>query len=237
MTTATPTPLTASDPTVEPSAEVEPGTGLRRRASAFAAFGAAGIGLAGFLTCNWENSTGAAAYLQSLTAKPTQSMVSMLLLHYGYLLFLPVAFALARLARQGSPRLAAIGLVLSVIGSGLSGFLVTDAYDLSIGQNLPIETAVKVSEGVSTLAGLGMGLPTAMGAILGLVFSCVSMWRARWVSLLPAMLMLAGWGLSFGAHDLLRASSGFALVALALVAIGVRILRMTDREFADGRRS
>ena len=75
------------------------------------------------------------------------------------------------------------------------------------------------------------------GAILGLVFLFVAMWRARWVSVLPAVLMFGGWALSFGAHDLLRASSGYALIALAFVAIGVRIIRMTDREFADGQRS
>ena len=236
MSTATPV-LTSSDPTGEPPGGIEPGTRTRRLGSATAAFGAAGLGLAGFLSCNWEQSAGTAAYLQSLTAKPTQSMISMTLLHYGYLLFVPLAFVLARLSRQCSPWLAAIGLVLSVLGSGLSGFLVTDAYDLSIGQNLPIEMAVKVSEGVSAIAGLAMGLPTALGAITGLVVLMAAMWRARWISLAPAVLMLAGWGLSFGAHTLLRAGSGYALVALALVAVGVRIARMTDREFADGRRS
>src|SRR5262245_8966237 len=109
---------------------VEPGTRLRRRASAIAAFGAAGLGLAGFLSCNWENAAGQTAYLQSLIDAPTQSMISMVLLHYGYLLFVPLAFVLARLARRGSPWLAGIGLVLSILGAGLSGFLVTDAYDL-----------------------------------------------------------------------------------------------------------
>jgi hypothetical protein len=237
MSSLTSASTTIADSAVEPVADLESGAGVRRYATAFAAFGAGAVGLAGFLTCNWEEGPGTAAYLQSLIDKPTQSMISMVLLHYGYLLFVPVAFVLARLSRRGSPRLAAIGLVLSVLGSGLSGFLVTDAYDLSIGQHLPMDTAVRVSEGVSPSAGLAMMLPTVLGAILGLIVLFVAMWRARWVSLLPAVLMLAGWGLGFGAHDLLRAGSGYALVALAFAAIGVRIMRMSNREFADGQQS
>jgi hypothetical protein len=237
MSSITSAPSTATDPAVEPVTALEPGTGLRRHASANAAFGAGAVGLAGMLTCNWEEGPGTATYLQSLIDRPTQSMISMVLLHYGYLLFVPVAFVLARLSRRRSPRLAAIGLVLCVLGSGLSGFLVTDAYDLSIGQHLPMDTAVRVSEGVSPSAGLAMMVPTVFGAILGLVVLMVAMCRARWVSLLPAVLMLAGWVLGFGAHDLLRAGTGYGLVAMAFAAIGVRILRMSNREFADGRRS
>jgi hypothetical protein len=226
-----------TSPSTGVATEPERGTRLRRRASAFAAFGAAGLGLAGFLSCNWENTPGTAAYLESLIAKPTQSMISMVLLHYGYLCFVPVAFVLSRLARRRAPVLAAIGLVLSVLGSGLSGFLVTDAYDLSIGQNLPMDSAVKVSEGVSAVAGAGMGLPTVLGSVIGLVLLLVAMWRARWLSPVPAILMLGGWVLSFGAHTLLRSGSGYALVALAFVAVGARILKMTDREFATAEKS
>lgn len=232
-----PTLVFTSPSHAESAPEPERGSRLRRRASALAAFGAAGLGLAGFLSCNWENTPGTAAYLESLVAKPTQSMISMTLLHYGYLCFVPVAVVLSRLARRRAPVLAAIGLVLSVLGSGLSGFLVTDAYDLSIGQNLPIDSAVKVSEGVSAVAGVGMGLPTVLGSIIGLVLLLLAMWRARWLSLVPAIVMLAGWVLSFGAHTLLRSGSGYALVALAFVAVGARILKMTDLEFATAEKS
>jgi hypothetical protein len=226
-----------SQTVVAEDAAIEPGTRLRRRASAFAACGAAGIGLAGFLSCNWENGAGETAYLQSLIDAPTQSMVSMVLLHYGYLLFVPLAFVLARLSRRGSPWLAGIGLVLSILGSGLSGFLVTDAYDLSIASHLPMETAVKVSEGASGWASVAIAMPTVFGAILGLVVLLAAMWRSRWLTPLPALIMLAGWVISFGAHSLVRAGSGYALVAAALVAVGVRIWQMTDREFATGQRA
>jgi hypothetical protein len=213
---------------------VERGTALRRRASGLAAIGAGTITLAGFLTCPWENSSGESAYLESLLRDPRMAMISMVLLHYGYLLFVPVMFVLGRLARRRAPRLAAVGVVLGVLGAGLSGLLVTDAYDLAIAQHLPMGTALQVEAGISPGGMLAIALPTVFGTILGLVILSAAMWRARWVSWLPFAAMLAGWVLSFGAHDLIRAGSGAALVAIALVVLGVRILRASDTEFAGG---
>jgi hypothetical protein len=138
---------------------------------------------------------GTATYLQFLTARPTQSMISMALLHYGYLLFMPVTscrgstrparFTTARRHRSGAehPRLRSLGL------PGYRRLRPEHREEPAH------ETAVKVSEGVSAVAGVGMGLPTALGAILGLVVLTVAMSRARWVSVVPAVLMLAGWAL------------------------------------------
>ena len=52
----------------------------------------------------------------------------MSVLHFGYLLLVPFAFVAARLARRGAPKLATAGLVLGVLGSGLSSVALTDAY-------------------------------------------------------------------------------------------------------------
>jgi hypothetical protein len=216
------------------SAETRSGVAGRSRAAGVAAIAAGAVGLAGILTCNWEGGADSASYLRSLTAHPTQSMISMALLHYGYLLFVPVAFVLARLARHGAPKLAASGLILSILGSGLSGFLVTDAYDLSIAQHLPIQTAVRVSDGVSGWAMFGIALPTVFGSMLGLVMLLLAMWRAGWMPLAPALVMLLGWVVGFHAHDLVRASAAFGMVALAFVWTGVRILRGSDEEFQTG---
>jgi hypothetical protein len=162
------------------------------------------------------------------------AMISMVLLHYEYLLFVPVAFVLGRLARRRAPRLAAVGTVFAVLGAGLSGLLVTDAYDLAIAQHVPMATALEVEGAISPRGMLAIALPSAFGTILGLVILSAAMWRARWVSWLPFAAMLVGWVVSFGAHDLVRAGSGAALVAIALVVLGVRILRASDAEFAAG---
>ena len=166
------------------------------------------------------------------------AMLSMVLLHYGYLLFVPTVFVLARLARRRSPEARrGAGLVLGVLGSGLSGLLVTDAYDLSIAQHLPVAQALAVEDGISLPGMLAIALPSAFGTIFGLVLVLAAMWRARWTSFVPMVLMLAGWVIGYGAHTLVRAGSGATLVAIALVLVGVRVLRMSDREFATGERA
>ena len=127
--------------------------------------------------------------------------------------------------------------MLGVLGSGLSGLLVTDAYDLSIAQHLPVAQALAVEDGISLPGMLAIALPSAFGTIFGLVLVLAAMWRARWTSFVPMVLMLAGWVIGYGAHTLVRAGSGATLVAIALVLVGVRVLRMSDREFATGERA
>jgi hypothetical protein len=84
---------------------------------------------------------------------------------------------------------------------------------------------------------LAIALPTAFGTIFGLVLVLAAMWRARWISWAPALLMLAGWVVGFGAHSLARAGSGMLLVTVALAIAGIRVLRMSDEEFATGERA
>ena len=52
-------------------------------------------------------------------------LLAAVVLHFGYLLLIPAAFALVHLARCGARRLTYTGLVLSVLGAGLSGLLVS----------------------------------------------------------------------------------------------------------------
>jgi hypothetical protein len=230
----TSTPGTAG---IAPAGAVEHGTRLRRRAAGAAIVAAGVLSLAGILTCPFENSPEQAAYLQSLLSNPPMAMLSMVILHYGYLLFVPAVFVLARLARRRSPRLAAAGLALGVLGSGLSGLVVTDAYDLTIAQHLSMAQALAVEDGMPLGGMLAIALPTAFGTIVGLVLVLAAMWRARWISWAPVLLMLAGWVVGFGAHTLARAGIGMLLVTVALTMAGIRVLRMSDEEFATGERA
>ena len=229
--------LTPATHHIPARSDLEPGTRLRRVASGAAVIAAGVVTLAGFLTCPWENLPGQDAYLRSLLSNPPMAMLSMVLLHYGYLLFVPTVFVLARLARRRSPKLAATGLVLGVLGSGLSGLVVTDAYDLSLAQHVPFAQALAVEDGISVQGMLAIALPSAFGTIIGLVLVLAAMWRARWISWIPAVVMLAGWAIGFGAHTLIRAGACAVLVAVALTVAGIRVLRMSDEEFATGERA
>jgi hypothetical protein len=219
---------------VAPAPTTDRGRRVRRIAAGSSIIGAGVLTLAGFLTCPWEDGPTEADYLHSLTGAPDQAMLSMILLHFGYLLLVPFAFVVARLARHRAPWLAGIGLVLGVLGSGLSTLVITDAYDLAIAQNVPLADALRIEDGISVAGFLAVGLTSAAGTILGSVVLLVALWRARWTSWLPATAVLAGWAVSYGAHDAIRACSGAALVAIGLVAVGVRVLRASDEQFDSG---
>jgi len=209
-------------------------TRVRRIAAGGSIVGAGVFTLAGFLTCPWEDGPTEADYLHSLTGAPGQAMLSMVLLHVGYLLLVPFAFVVARLARRRAPWPAGIGLVLAVLGGGLSTLVITDAYDLAIAQNVPLADALRIEDGISVAGFLAVGLTSVAGTVLGSVLLLVALWRARWTSWLPAAAVLAGWVVSYGAHDAIRACSGAALVAIGLVAVGVRVLRASDEQFDSG---
>ena len=163
------------------------------------------------------------------------AMLSMVLLHYGYLLFVPTVFVLARLARRRSPKLAAAGLVLGVLGSGLSGLLVTDAYDLSIAQHLPLLRPWR-SRTASRRRHARDRAPLAPSGPSSGWSSCSPPCGGPAGSLRPAVLMLPA------------GSSGSALTPSPGPASGapgrsrlrdgrVRVLRMSDQEFATGERA
>ena len=227
MTTISATP-------VIPAATADRGRRVRRIAAGASIIGAGVLTLAGFLTAPWEGGATQAEYIRSLTDHPASAMLSMILLHFGYLLLVPTAFVLARLARQRAPWLAGIGLVFAVLGSGLSAVVLTDAYDLSLGQHLTMAQALGVENGMSIPGFVAIGLTSTVGTVVGSVLLMTALWRARWTSWLPAVATLAGWAVAWGAHDVVRACSGAALIAISLVAVGVRVLRSTDEQFATG---
>jgi hypothetical protein len=225
-------------PTTSPVTVAEPGTTLRRRAAAFSFIGAGAISLAGILTTPFENGSSTSAYLKSLAGHPNQAIVAAVHLHFGYLLFVPAAFAMARLARRGARKLSSIGICLAVLGSGLSGLLVTDMYDLSIARHVGTTAGVPISDMTDVpFAALGfvtMGMLTSLGLIVGLVLLAIAMRRARLAPLWPALAMLAGFVTAFGAHDLLRSAIGFGAMGVGIAFLGVKVLRMSDERFAYG---
>src|SRR5689334_8081257 len=96
----------------------ERGSRTRRIAAGSSIIGAGVLTLAGFVTCPWEDGPTEADYLHSLTGSPGQAMLSMIVLHFGYLLLVPFAFVAARLARHRMPKLSGIGLAFAVLGGG-----------------------------------------------------------------------------------------------------------------------
>lgn len=213
------------------------GTRLARVTAGLCIAGAGALIFAGFVATPWQGSSATIATMRTYLAHPMQTQIAAVLLHFGYLLLIPAAFALARLARRGARRLSHTGLVLSVLGAGLSGLLVTDFYELAMAQHLPLATAVSLADSTKHYAlGFGLiGLTSNVGAILGLVLLAVAAWRARWVSWLPAAAILAGWVVAFMGNTLLFGGVGSGLVCVGLALLGARVLRADDAEWEAGR--
>ena len=231
--------MTPTGPTAEATIEDarRPSARLARTAVGLCLAGAGALIFAGFIATPWEGNSTTAAGMRAYLAHPMQGQVAAVLLHFGYLLLVPAAFALARLTRRGARRLSNTGLVLSVLGAGLSGLVVTDFFELGMAQHLPLATAVRVYDATSGYA-LGTGLigrTTALGAIFGLVLLAAAAWRARWVSWLPAALILVGFVAAFMGTTLLLGGIGAGLMCVGLALLGARILRASDIEWEDGR--
>jgi hypothetical protein len=230
--------LSRTDPPTAGSAPAEVGTKLRRRATGAAFLGAAAITMAGILVTPFENGTSETAYLKSLVAHPKQAMIAAVLLHFGYLLLVPAAFAMARLARRGARKLTAVGISLAVLGSGLSGLLVTDLYDLSVAQHDGVVGGAPISnmDGVpfAPFAIVSMAFLTSIGLMAGLTLLSLAMWRSRLAPVWPPIAIVGGFAAAFGAHDLLRTAIGFGALCVAIAFLGITVLRMSNERFAYG---
>jgi hypothetical protein len=216
----------------------EPGTTLRRRAAGLSFLGAGIISMAGFLVTPWEGGPGEETYLRSLVEHPRQAVIAATLLHFGYLLFVPAAFVMARLARRGARKLSAWGISLAVLGSGLSGLLVTDLYDLSIARHVGTAAGSPISEmkdvPFAAVGIVGMAVLSAIPLIVGLVLLAGAMRQARLAPLWPTIAIFAGFFSAFGAHDMLRSCAGFGAVFVGIGFLGITVLRMSDERFAYG---
>lgn len=225
-------------PAEAPVTTVEPGTTFRRRVAGATFLGAAAITMAGILATPFEHGSSEKAYLQSLVDSPKQAMIAAILLHFGYLLFVPASFTMARLARRGARKLSAAGIALATLGVGLSGLLVTDIYDLSIARHAGTTGGVPISNMTDVpLAGLGfitVGMLTALGATLGLSLLAGAMRRARLAPLWPSIAIFVGLAIGYGAHSLTRTAIGFAMMCGAIAYLGSKVLRMSDQRFTYG---
>lgn len=213
-----------------------PATRSRRRLGGLACLAAAVLTVAGIALTPFEGDDGTTAgYLTSLVEHPLQAQWAAVVLHFGYVLFVPAFFVCAHLARRRAVRTANTGLVLGVLGATLSGLVASDFYDLNAAQTLGVERAAALSD---ALGGYGLAalmyVPAIAGMVLGTVLLLVAVCRAGWVSWRVPVLAAVGWFLAYGAHDLVRTLSGFVMVAAALAVVGVRVLRMSDTTWENG---
>ena len=190
--------------------------------------------LIGGLVAKWEENDTKAAYLQALAESPTRAQISAVLLFFGFVLVAVGIFGIIHLLRHRAVVLGHVAGVLAVWGwVTLPGLLVSDFYDLSLAQWSNRQDAIAISEGGGNYVGAAiMGIPALLGMI-GLLLLGVALWRARFAPVwVPAVLVL-GWIISFfGPPSVVFFTTGWALWLVALGYVGLKILGMSDEDWA-----
>ena len=181
---------------------------------------------------------GSEGYLRSNAEHPDAIRWAAVVLHYGFLLLVPASFGMAFLSRRRSRSLSNLGLVLAVLGSGLSGLVAVDYYDLALATTLPMDKAVEVYDAAGATGGAApafIALPSVFGTMLGTILLSVAVRRAGFGSWFAPAAMTAGWVVFLAtAEYFVGAAIGTGLIAAATVLIGLRILYSSDQEWETG---
>ena len=227
MTTTTEPATTAE------AAALKPQTRFRRVGGALSLLGAGTLTCVSLLMIPYQNET-SAEYLQTGVDHWTNILWAAVVLHFGYLLLVPAAFTLVRLARRGAPRTSLVAMLLAGLGSGLSGIIVVDFYDVALANSLPADQALEIWNLAGSYGqGAIIAATSVFGIALGINLAVYAAWRARAIPVYPLVLSILGWGIftTFSGDPWLP-SIGTALVAVGLGWAGVIVLKMRDEVWA-----
>ncbi len=227
MTTSTELPATA------PATELKPGARFRRVGGALSLLGAGTLTFASLLMIPYENETHA-QYLQTGVDHQTNILWAAVVLHFGYLLLVPAAFTLVRLARRAVPKTSLVAMLLAGLGSGLSGIIVVDFYDVALANSLPADQALDIWNLAGSYGqGAIIAATSVFGIALGINLAVYAAWRARAIPVYPLVLSVLGWGIfTMFSGDPWLPSIGSGLVAIGLGWAGVIVLKMRDDVWA-----
>ncbi len=192
------------------------------------------VALVGGLVAKWEEDDTKAAYLQSLAESPTRAQISALLLYFGFLLTAVAVFGILHLLRNRAVVLGHVAGVLAVWGwVTFPGLLISDFYDLSLAQWSNRQEAIAISDRAEGYVGSAvMGIPVLFG-VIGLLLLGVALWRARFAPLWVPVVQLLGVAIGFfGPPTVVFFTTGWALSLVALGYVGLKILRMSDEDWA-----
>jgi hypothetical protein len=175
-----------------------------------------------------------AADLQAYAENPTRAQISALLLYFGYLLIAVGVFGIIHLLRHRAVVFGHVAGVLAVWGwLTLPGVLASAYYDLSLAQWRNRQAAITIHDRAEGYIGSAiMGIPVLLG-VLGVVLLGVALWRARVAPLwVPVVLLLGLAIIVFGPYGSVGWTIGNALWLVALGFLGLKIIRMSDEDWA-----
>jgi hypothetical protein len=181
----------------------------------------------------YENNS-PAEYLQTGVDHRSNILWAAVVLHVGYLLLVPAAFTLVRLARRRNPKTSLVAMLLAGLGMGLSGLICVDFYDVALANALPADQALKIFE----LAGsYGQGgiivMTTVIPMAVGINLALYAAWRAGAVPIYAFVLSLVGWVVfTFFSGDAWLPSIGTGLVTVGMAWAGLTVLKLRDSVWA-----
>ncbi len=147
------------------------------------------------------------------------------LIHYGFALFVPVAYAMVGLVRGRGAWIANIAGILAVIGlSTLPGLVLLDYFSVGVEHVAGLETAFASQNEVEKLPGFtALLVPAFLSSMLAVPLAAVAMWHAGlmawWLPLVVAVAFL-------GPNVIAGCMGGFTVMAVGMLVLGWALWRM-----------
>jgi hypothetical protein len=148
------------------------------------------------------------------------------LIHYGFALFAPVAYAMVGLVRRRGAWIANLAGVLAVLGlSTLPGLVFLDYFSVAVVHVAGLEAAVNAEGAVQKLPGfVAMTVPAFISAMVAVPVATLALWRAR---LVAWWLPLVAGAAFLGPNILPRpAIVGFSVMAVGMLVVGWALWRI-----------
>jgi hypothetical protein len=164
--------------------------------------------------------------IQAYAANDRAQGVHTNLIHYGFALFAPVAYAMVGLVRRRGAWIANLAGVLAVLGlSTLPGLVFIDYFSVAVEHVAGLEAAVNAEGAVEKLPGFAaVTVPAFISAILAVPVASLALWRARlvawWIPLVAAAAFL-------GPNFLpVPAIVAFSVMAVGMLVVGWALWRI-----------
>jgi hypothetical protein len=166
---------------------------------------------------------------------PALAQVQSVLYHWSWLLTAVAAVGLLHLVRRRAVVFGHIAGIVTILGSiNMSALMFVDPVEWWFGQHYPPEEATRLTNEVLDLPGLVFGyqMPWLFFALFGVPLLVTAVWRAGfvkwWVPAVAAVGYVGSLPVPYGPMTV-----GFwTLPLVALGTIGLKVLRMSDREWA-----
>ncbi|WP_433254929.1 hypothetical protein ACQPYK_13720 [Streptosporangium sp. CA-135522] len=170
----------------------------------------------------------------SYGANPVLAQVESVMYHWAYLLMALASIGLLHVMRRRAVVFGHIVGPLTVLGYiNLSGLLMSDPVEWWLGQHNKPEEATRILDEMLNLPGVvfGFQMPWLFFAIFGLPILLVGVWRAGFAHWWVPLVVGIGYGASLAIPYGPATVAMWAVPAVALGSLGLKMLRMSREEW------